>query len=83
LLVSIENNNLLGEAMKDEDYQFFRENGYVSLGKILTDREVDYYLDLYDHDREQKQAFWFDFGSYQTIRPSITMSWPAPLNSTN
>ena len=57
MLVSIENNNLLGEAMKDEAYQFFRENGYVSLGKILTDRQVDYYLDLYDHDRAQKQAF--------------------------
>ena len=66
--------------MKDEAYQFFRENGYVSLGKILTDREVDYYLDLYDHDREQKQAFWFDLA---LTRPSITMSWPAPLNLTN
>ncbi|HIO06623.1 TPA: hypothetical protein EYN09_06835 [Candidatus Poribacteria bacterium] len=62
--------------MKDEDYQFFRENGYVSLGKILTDREVDYYLDLYDHDREQKQAFWFDFGPYQTINYDVLASTP-------
>ena len=35
--------------------------------EILTDWEVDYYLDLYDHDRAQKQAFWFEFVPYQTI----------------
>ena len=37
---------------------------------------MDYYLDLYDHDREQKQAFWFDFGSYQTINYNVLASTP-------
>ena len=35
-----------------------------------------YYLDLYDHDRAQKQAFWFDFGPYQTINYDVLASTP-------
>ena len=26
--------------MKQNDYEFFKENGYLSLGKILNDEEV-------------------------------------------
>ena len=42
LSLSIERNDSVGRVMKEADYRFFRENGYVSLGKILTDREVAY-----------------------------------------
>ena len=36
--------------MKAEDYQFFQHNGYLSLGGILTDEELEFYLRLYDQD---------------------------------
>ena len=62
--------------MKEEDYQFFRENGYVSLGKILTDQEVAYYANLFDLDRAEKQAFWFDYGHYQTVNYDVLASTP-------
>ena len=62
--------------MKEEDYQFFRENGYVSLGKILTDQEVAYYANLFDLDRAEKQAFWFDYSHYQTVNYDVLASTP-------
>ena len=33
--LSIEKNNLVSQAMKNEDYQFFRENGNVSLRRNI------------------------------------------------
>ena len=44
--------------MKLEDYQFFQQNGYLSLGKVLTDGELEFYLHLYDQDRQGKKQFW-------------------------
>ena len=58
--------------MKKEDYRFFRENGYVSLGKILTDQEVVYYANLFDLDHAEKQDFWFDYGNYQTVNYDVS-----------
>jgi len=40
LSLSIERNDSVGRVMKEADYRFFRENGCVSLGKILNDREL-------------------------------------------
>ena len=60
--------------MKEEDYRFFRENGYVSLGKILTDQEVVYYANLFDLARAEKQDFWFDYGNYQTVNYDVLAS---------
>jgi len=31
-----------GTKLKQEDYQFFQRNGYLSLGRILTDEELDF-----------------------------------------
>ena len=53
--------------MKAEDYQFFQQNGYLSLGRILTDEELGFYLHLYDQDRAEKQDFWFDYGNTQIL----------------
>ena len=43
--------------MKAEDYQFFQQSGYLPLGRILTDEELEFYLRLYDRDRDEKKAF--------------------------
>lgn len=45
--------------MKAEDYQFFQQSGYLPLGRILTDEELEFYLRLYDRDRDEKKAFGF------------------------
>ncbi len=39
--------------MKPADYAFFKENGYVSLGKILSDTEVDHFVHAFDRDRTE------------------------------
>ena len=44
--------------MKAEDYQFFQQSGYLPLGRILTDEELEFYLRLYDRDRDEKKSFW-------------------------
>ena len=48
--------------MKAEDYQFFQQSGYLPLGRILTDEELEFYLRLYDRDRDEKKGFWFHYG---------------------
>ena len=63
--------------MKLEDYQFFQQNGYLSLGKILTDEELAFYLHLYDQDRKGKKQFWFDYGHHhQTANYDVLVSTP-------
>ena len=36
--------------MEQENYRFFQDHGYVSLGKILTDDELEYYTKIFEHD---------------------------------
>ena len=63
--------------MKLEDYQFFQQNGYLSLGKVLTDGELEFYLHLYDQDRKEKKQFWFDYGHHhQTANYDVLVSTP-------
>ncbi len=44
--------------MDAQDYKFFEEHGYLELGKLLTDEEVQHYLELYDRDRASNQCCW-------------------------
>ena len=54
-------NNLAGtcrRGMKLEDYEFFRDNGYLELGQILGDDEVALYATLFERERERHCRFW-------------------------
>ncbi len=64
------------EEIKQMDYQFFRQNGYVSLGQVLTGEELVYYIDLFDQDRIEKQIFWFDYSNHQTVNYDVLASTP-------
>ncbi len=44
--------------MNKQDYEFFEEHGYLELGKLLTDEEVQHYLEVYDRDRADNQCCW-------------------------
>ena len=59
------------------DIDFFRENGYCTLQNVLTEDELQYYIQLYDEDREQNPHMWVPFqqGPHSQIRncdPLIT-----------
>ena len=53
--------------MKQEDYDFFKSNGYVELGQILSDDEVSRYAELFEQERHRYGRFWRDTGIWQTI----------------
>ncbi|HIA70107.1 TPA: hypothetical protein EYN98_29490 [Candidatus Poribacteria bacterium] len=73
----MQNDMEIWQEMKAEDYQFFQQNGYLSLGRILTDEELGFYLHLYDQDRAEKQDFWFDYGHHhQTANYDVLVSTP-------
>ncbi len=52
--------------MNQEDYDFFKDNGYLSLGKILSDDEVACFVDLFDQTRREFGRFWNVNGIFQT-----------------
>ena len=59
------------------DIDFFRENGYCTLQNVLTKDELQYYIQLYDEDREMNTHMWVPFqqGPHSQIRncdPLIT-----------
>jgi hypothetical protein len=59
------------------DMDFYKENGYCTLRNVLTPDELQYYIQLYDDDREQNAHMWVPFqqGPHSQIRncePLIT-----------
>jgi len=50
--------------------------GYVSLGKILTDEEVDFFAGVYDRDWSEATDFWYKFGHHQTVNCDALVSSP-------
>ena len=62
--------------MNKSDLEFFKQNGYVSLGKVLTDEEVDHYASQYDRDRSEFKYMWGGFNSHQSLNCDSLVSWP-------
>ncbi len=62
--------------MKQEDYDFFKENGYVSLGKILSDDELHRFADLFDRNRRDYSRFWRNNGIWQTQHCEALLTAP-------
>ncbi|MBM3265810.1 MAG: phytanoyl-CoA dioxygenase family protein [candidate division Zixibacteria bacterium] len=63
------------QVIDERAYRFFHENGYVSLGKILTDEETARYRAQYDRDRTDFAYMWRLYG-HQTINCDALISWP-------
>ena len=51
--------------MKVADRDFFAQNGYLNLGKILDQEEIAYFLQLFESDREKFPYFWHPYGHHQ------------------
>ena len=62
--------------MRKEDYQFFQEHGYVSLSKILTNGELDYFVGIYDRDRSATADYWYKYGRHQAVNCDALVSSP-------
>ena len=62
--------------MKPADYAFFKENGYVSLGKILSDAEVAHFVHTFDRDRTEVEEHWYRIGHYQTANCDALLTSP-------
>ncbi len=62
--------------MDRQDVAFFKENGYISLGKVLTDEEVAAYLQQFDDDRENFGYLWSAYNHHQSINCDALTSWP-------
>ncbi len=60
------------------DLEFFRHNGYVSLGQVFEDDELRRFIDLYDHDRSEQGSFWRPISNHghQTLNCDPLISSP-------
>lgn len=64
--------------MNRTDYDFFRENGYLVLGKVLSDGEVARYEGVFDRDRRECGHLWYYMGreTHQTGNIDVMVSSP-------
>ena len=44
--------------LTQEEYDIFKEKGYLDLGKLLSDAEVARFAGLFDRDRSRFGRFW-------------------------
>lgn len=54
-------------AINEEQYDFFKANGYLSLGKLLSSDEVTRFEELFDRNRRDYERFWKGNGIWQTV----------------
>lgn len=62
--------------MERADYRFFREHGYLPLGKILTAEEVAYYTAVFDRDWAEERDRWYSAPNHQMINCDALVSSP-------
>ena len=51
--------------MKQEDLDFFKENGYLVI-QVLSPDEVGRYLEIFERERRDLARFWTNNGIWQT-----------------
>ena len=64
--------------MDRQDYDFFRQNGYLILGQLFTGQTLTRILAGFDHDRETWGGnMWRPLtGAYQTVNCDPLVTWP-------
>ncbi len=66
----------MNPGVTPEQYAFFQRNGYLSLGKILSDEQVRLYQSQYDRDRSTFGYLWRQYNHHQSINCDALISWP-------
>ena len=66
------------DALTVVDLDFFKQNGYVSLGQPFTSEEVGRFVELYDRDRSETGYFWrpIVFDGHQSVNCEPLISSP-------
>jgi hypothetical protein len=60
-----------------EEREFFRTNGYVSLGQIYEGDELARMVEVFDRDREERaKDHWYKFGHWQTVNCDAVFTSP-------
>ena len=49
----------------DDSFSDMHKSGYTNLGKVLSDEEVEYFLEMFDRDRTDYPYFWHPYGYHQ------------------
>lgn len=62
--------------MDNKDRDFFAQNGYLNLGKILDQGEVEYFNGLFESDRENFPYFWHPYGHHQEANYDALITTP-------
>ena len=51
--------------MDQADRDFFAANGYLNLGQVLDNDDVQYFRAMFDGDMEKYPYFWHHYGYHQ------------------
>ena len=62
--------------MDADGREFFEENGFINLGKILDDQETAYFRNMFDEDRSKFPNFWRNYGQHQVANYDPLISSP-------
>ncbi|MDA0790016.1 MAG: phytanoyl-CoA dioxygenase family protein [Proteobacteria bacterium] len=62
--------------MYESHRQHFAENGFVNLGKVLSDSEVEFFLAHLDQDRARYPYFWHHYGYHQEANYDALITSP-------
>ena len=63
-------------SIRQANFQFFKQNGYLPLGKILTETELNQWIKAFDRDHTQFTTHWGNVGPYQTANGDILLTSP-------
>ena len=62
--------------MTTDDAAIVAQQGYLELGKVLTDDEVERFVTLFDEDRHGVPYFWHHYGHHQSANYDALISTP-------
>ena len=65
-----------GRGMDPQDYEFFQQNGYLELGKVLTDEEIARFVEVFDRDRQNGLKCWYLIGRHQFVNCDALVTSP-------
>jgi hypothetical protein len=59
-----------------DDATAFAAQGYINLGKVLSDEEVTHWVTLFDQDRQSMRYFWHPYGYHQQANYDALITSP-------
>jgi hypothetical protein len=62
--------------MNQQERNFFAQNGFLNLGQLLDQAEVDYFLGLFEQDRKNYPYFWRPYGHHQHANYDALITTP-------